>query len=89
MTDQEAIRLIRGMALVAAAKIAGYEAVRTEVEAPDAFDPPGRFKVRVFIGQRSTVVAVTGLEVDHFLNDKAVREKVERRIGAAVAGIAR
>jgi len=90
MTDrQEATRLIRGMALAVAAGIAKKdEAVRTQVEVNDEFDPPELLKLRVFIGQRSTVVAVPGLDVDHVLSDEAVRRKVERLIVAAAAGIA-
>jgi hypothetical protein len=40
VTDrQEALRLIRGMALAAAAEKAGDEAVRSQVELNDDFDP--------------------------------------------------
>jgi hypothetical protein len=85
---EEAIRVIRGMALIAATAIAGDEAVRTAVEVKDEFDPPELLKLRIFIGQRSTVVAVPGLDVDQVLGDDTVRRKVERQIAAAVAGIA-
>lgn len=86
---QEARRVIRGMALAAAAAVAGGEAVRTAVEVNDEFDPPELLKLRVFIGQRSTVVAISGSDVVHVLSDEAVRRKVERQMSAAVAGIAR
>ena len=89
INHQEARRLIRGMALAVAAGIAGGEAVRTAVEVNDEFDPPELLKLRIFIGERSTVVAISGADVDHVLGDDAVRQKVERQIGAAVAGIAR
>jgi hypothetical protein len=80
--------MIRGMALAAAAAIAGGEAVRTAVEVNDEFDPPELLKLRVFIGQRSTVLAVSGSDVDYLLSDGAVRLKVERQINAALTGIA-
>lgn len=57
--DQEARRFIRGMALAVAGAAAGSEAVGTSVEANDEFDPPDLLKLRVFIGQRSTVVAIS------------------------------
>jgi hypothetical protein len=86
---EEAIRMIRGMALGAAAAIARDDAVRTAIEVKDEFDPPELLKLRIFMGQRSTVVAVPGMDLDHVLSDAAVRQKVERQISAAVAGIAR
>lgn len=49
----------------------------------------GTSKLRVFIGQGSTVVAISGSDVDHVLRDETVRRRVERQISAAVAGIAR
>jgi len=81
--------MIRGMALAVAGAVASGEAVRTAVEVNDEFDPPELLKLRVFIGQRSTVVVIPGSDVERVLSDEAVRRKVERQMSAAVAGIAR
>jgi hypothetical protein len=90
MSDhQEALRTIRGMALAAAAAYQGTEGVRTQVELNDDFDPPELLKLRIFIGERSTVVAISGPDVARVRSDEAVRRKVDRLIGVAVAGIAR
>jgi len=87
--DQEARRMIRGMALAVAGAAAGSEAVRTSVEVNDEYDPPELLKLRVFVGQRSTVVVIPGSDVERVLSDEAVRRNVERQLSAALAGIAR
>jgi hypothetical protein len=48
----------------------------------------GHWQLRVHIGERSTVVSISGEDVDRILGDEGVRRKVDRQIGAAVAGIA-
>jgi hypothetical protein len=80
--------MIRGMALAAAAAYQGTEGVRTQVELSDDFDPPELLKLRIFIGERSAVVAISGPDVARVRSDEAARRKVDRLIGAAVAGIA-
>ena len=89
MSDhQEALRMIRGMALAAAAAYQGSEGVRTQAELNDDFDPPDLLRLRIFIGERSTVAAISGSDVARVRSDEAVGRKVDRLIGAAVAGIA-
>jgi hypothetical protein len=77
------------MALAVAGTVAGDEAVRTAVEVNDEYDPPELLKLRVFLEQRSTVVAISGSDVDQVLSDEVVRRRVERQLSAAVAGIAK
>jgi hypothetical protein len=90
VTDRaETLRLIRGMVMAVASEVAGGEAVRTQVEVNDEFDPPELLKLRVFIGQRSTVVAISGSDVDRIRGDEATRRKVERQVGSALSGINR
>jgi hypothetical protein len=54
---EQAITVIWGMALMAAAAIAGDQAVRTELE--EEYDLQDSLTVRVFIGERSGDSAVT------------------------------
>lgn len=85
---EEAIRVIRGMALIAAAKMAVDKGVR---------HPSGcttslirlTLKLRVFIGQRSTVVVVPGFDVAQVARSEAVSQKLEQQKAAAQVGIAK
>jgi hypothetical protein len=80
MDRQEELRVIGGMALAVAAGIARDEAVRTQVEMNDEFDPPELLKLQVFVGEQSSVVAILGPDVAHVLSDEAVRQRVERQM---------
>ena len=68
LESREAVNVVRGMALSAAAAIAGNEAVRTAVTGEH--DSPHPFGVRVFIGERSAVVPLDGIALEAVLKDR-------------------
>ncbi len=72
------------MTLAEAAAVAGDQAVRTEMK--DDFDIE-QLKVRVFIGQRSTVITFADIDWDKVSGDETVRRKIERQIRAALADL--
>ena len=78
------IDVIRGMLLSEASAVAGDEAVRTEVK--DEFDTD-RLKLRVFVGERSTVTTFEWIDADHVSTDDAVRGKILRQIRDALADL--
>jgi len=49
----------------------------------DEFDTE-RLKIRVFIGERSTVVTFENIDVDHVLSDSVARGKIEQQIRTAL-----
>ncbi len=81
----EAIRVIRGLVLAEAAAQAGRDAVHTE-DPVDDFDTE-QVRIRVFIGQRSTLLSFEGIDGDHVQSDIAVWRKVERQIKDAVTDL--
>jgi len=81
--SREAVNVVRGMALSAAAAIAGNEAVRTQVTGEHDSRHP--FGVRVFIGERSAVVRLDGIALDAVLKDRPTWAAVEVRIQSALA----
>jgi hypothetical protein len=85
----EAVELLCGVILAQAAALAGDESVRTEIndEITDEVDPPEALKVRLFLGARSTVIAIDGRDVAHVRTDDAVRRKLERQVRDALAGL--
>jgi hypothetical protein len=85
----DAIEVIKGMALAAAADIARADAVReaVRVEVKDEFDPSEPLKLRVFIGQRATAVSVEGWDVDHVLSNGAVYQRVTQHIKTTLAAV--
>jgi NAD/NADP transhydrogenase beta subunit len=80
---EQAINVIRGMALIAAAAVAGDQAVRTELE--EEYDLQDSLTVRVFIGERSAAVTFEGHDVALVRSNAAVQRKVQEQLERAVA----
>ncbi len=80
----EAIRMISGTALVAAAQQARGEAVTTQLE--EDVDQEV-LRVRIYIEQQSTLVSIPYLVVDRFLADLAVQRWVRTMMETAVADL--
>lgn len=84
-SESEALSILQGTALYLAAAQANGEGVRTEIAAAPQ---RGCVQIRLFIGNRSTLISFEGIAVARVLPDPAVRPAVEERIANSLAGLA-
>ena len=78
----DSLDMVRGMALAEAAAADKDKDVRTEIKEDS---DEARLKLRLFVGERSTVVTMGNFDVDHVWGDSAARDRIQQKIRAALA----
>jgi hypothetical protein len=80
----DSVEMVRGMAVAEAAASNKNGAVRSEIRDDD---DEARLKLRLFVGEQSTLVTLDNFDVDHVLEDTGARSRIEGKIRSALTGL--